>query len=636
MIRRPSQRTTPMDHFRRMITQAPAVQGTLTETDQENANGTSQITTFADGSTTVTTYSGPNGTGSITNVSYAAAGLTGFASVAAYTYLSGALEGGVDVILEGASSDQSVTIAPIGPGQEEAVGLGTFQFDGQQITGWNVTASNGAETITSSNTSDTVSTSSGTEYYAPGAWYFDSYLIVATLSTTAGQTQQLTDVLNTIASEGELLQLTVTGAGTTEVTGIANDGSDLVLEGGAEMLLQGGTLQAGWTLTLQDPIVIEAGGEISGYGTIEAISLLAGSLGSLTNDGVITANGGTLVIGANIDGTGTITFGPDPDLVLEGTVAATQSLVFDGPNETVMLGAGAEVLAPISGFGGGDAIELEGQQVASAVYDASTGMLVVTGSGGAEYTLAFTGAYQQSDFNLSSGEVVSTTPTPTLAPIIAGATPNPVEKNQTTIIVYVTPGDGGDTLTLQETAGSGTLSLGPVQAGAQQIIYTAPATISASTTDAVSYTVTDDGVSSMGNAAVQFDVGPSITAVAPSDVEKGQTTVIGTVTPGLAGDTLTLTQIPGSLGTLSLGPVQANGTRQVIYTAPTTVDASSVDKVAYTVTDQHDDTVATGNTSVQLEAAGPSITAVTPAAVEKGQTIEIGAVTPSTAGDTLT
>jgi ABC-type Na+ efflux pump permease subunit len=124
----------------------------------------------------------------------------------------------------------------------------------------------------------------------------------------------------------------------------------------------------------------------------------------------------------------------------------------------------------------------------------------------------------------------------------------------------------------------------------------------------------------------------SITSVTPSVVEKGQTTEIGTVTPGLAGDTLTLQQTGGS-GVLALQLV--NGVEEVIYTAPSTIAVSTLDTVSYTISDQHNDAIATGSASVQLD-AGPRITSVTPSVVEKGQTTELGTVTPGLAGDTLT
>src|SRR6202021_1866980 len=107
-------------------------------------------------------------------------------------------------------------------------------------------------------------------------------------------------------------------------------------------------------------------------------------------------------------------------------------------------------------------------------------------------------------------------------------------------------------------------SLGASINGVQQVIYTAPASIETSVVDAVSFTVADeyDGIAS-GSAQVPLDAGPAIATATPAVVENGQTTIIGTVTAGLAGDVLTLTQTGGS-GTLSLGAV-GGGMQQVIY-----------------------------------------------------------------------
>ena len=130
--------------------------------------------------------------------------------------------------------------------------------------------------------------------------------------------------------------------------------------------------------------------------------------------------------------------------------------------------------------------------------------------------------------------------------------------------------------------------------------------IAVSTLDTVSYTISDQHNDTMatGSASVQLDAGPSITSVTPSVVEKGQTTEVGTVTPGLAGDTLTLKQTGGG-GALALQLV--GGVEEVIYTAPATVAASTLDAVSYTVTDQHNDAVATGSSTIPVAGGTSSI-----------------------------
>ena len=242
------------------------------------------------------------------------------------------------------------------------------------------------------------------------------------------------------------------------------------------------------------------------------------------------------------------------------------------------------------------------------------------------------------EHHMTATGTVTTTATVQLdsGPTVTVVTPGTVENGQTTIIGMVTPGLPGDTLTLKKTAGSGTLTLGPVQNGTQEVIYTAQSRITSSTTDAVSYTVSDEyrDATASASASIQLDAGPTITATTPMTVEKSQTTVIGTVTPGLLGDTVTLTQTGGK-GTLVLGAVLGNGVQQVIYIAPSNITSSVKDSVTYTVTDEYDDVVAKGSASVQLD-AGPAITPTAPSSVENGQTTVVASVKPGVAGDTLT
>ena len=91
-----------------------------------------------------------------------------------------------------------------------------------------------------------------------------------------------------------------------------------------------------------------------------------------------------------------------------------------------------------------------------------------------------------------------------------------------------------------------------------------------------------------------FEPGPTITSVTPAVVEMGQSTDIGTVAPGLAGDTLALQQMAGRH---ALQPV--GGVEEVFYTAPAAVTAS-IDAVTYTVADQQNDAVASSSATVPL------------------------------------
>ena len=158
----------------------------------------------------------------------------------------------------------------------------------------------------------------------------------------------------------------------------------------------------------------------------------------------------------------------------------------------------------------------------------------------------------------------------------------------------------GDTETLTSvtaTNGTATLANGVVT-------YTAPS----SGPDTIKYSVQDQyGDTASGQVTVTVDPGPSITSVTPSVVENGQTTEVGTVAPGLLGDTLTLLQTGGS-GALALKLV--NGVEEVIYTAPSSIAANKVDTVSYTISDQYNDVV-TGSSAVPVAGAGEPITDLT-------------------------
>jgi T5SS/PEP-CTERM-associated repeat protein len=153
---------------------------------------------------------------------------------------------------------------------------------------------------------------------------------------------------------------------------------------------------AGGVLDPPDTVTIDAAGDISGYGTVT---------GPIVDNGSITATGGTLDLTGDVSGGGTLILMPDAALQLEGTIAGTASIVFTGSQEALILGSAAEVDAPVSGLGAGDSITLEGQAVASAVYDTTNSQLAITGSGGAMFTLTLSGIHQQSDFIVVDGDV---------------------------------------------------------------------------------------------------------------------------------------------------------------------------------------------------------------------------------------
>jgi Glycosyl hydrolases family 16 len=175
-----------------------------------------------------------------------------------------------------------------------------------------------------------------------------------------------------------------------------------------------------------------------------------------------------------------------------------------------------------------------------------------------------------------------------------------VEKGQSSFIATVSPGSPGDTLTLTQTGTAfGALGLVTVN-GVVEIQYTAAGSIASSQTGSAGYIISDGhGGSVSGVATVTLDGGSKLSLAMPGVVVQGQSTVIGTVTPGLSGDVETLTQTGSSQGTVTL----SGG--KIIYTAAANVTATGTDAVSYTIADQHQDATVSGSASVKLLGAAP-------------------------------
>lgn len=114
---------------------------------------------------------------------------------------------------------------------------------------------------------------------------------------------------------------------------------------------------------------------------------------------------------------------------------------------------------------------------------------------------------------------------------------------------------------------------------------------SASGATSFDLTVTDETTgqsATLTSGVVTIDPGPTITPLANGPVSGGQATPVATVTPGLPGDTLSLTQTAVSGG----GGVKlqlVNGVYQVIDTPPAHLSGPALSQVTYRVTDQYND-----------------------------------------------
>jgi T5SS/PEP-CTERM-associated repeat protein len=166
--------------------------------------------------------------------------------------------------------------------------------------------------------------------------------------------------------------------------------------GKGTVTLQGGTLAS-------PALTIKSGGVIYGFGTISGAP--DGSVaGAMTNDGIVTAENGTLDISNDVtsDATGQFNIAADATLEFSGTVDANETIKFvPGGNAVLVLdppGAdGANFNAALDDFGAGDFIDIDQFAATSASFqngvytlsDGGTQVLLDFGTGQTAGTLSY-------------------------------------------------------------------------------------------------------------------------------------------------------------------------------------------------------------------------------------------------------
>jgi plastocyanin len=248
---------------------------------------------------------------------------------------------------------------------------------------------------------------------SPGSWAFSGGATSMTMSPAARKTQSLSAALSNPdlkLQQSTLQAVIVDGYGLVALAGAAS-----VSNVGVESSL---VLNAGTLITVS--IAIDNGGIISGYGAI---------IGEVTNYSTIIASGGMIDLTGDIGSAGSLIIDPGSSLRLDGTIAAIEAVAFTGSSETLLIGADADIIAPISGFRVDDVIGIEGQSIVSDVYSTSTNKLTVTGNKGATFSLTLVGAYQQSNFAISNGEIIEKVN----PPLITGALASQAVPDEATI-----------------------------------------------------------------------------------------------------------------------------------------------------------------------------------------------------------
>lgn len=266
-----------------------------------------------------------------------------------------------------------------------------------------------------------------------------------TLSVSAGGAvaANAVAIANSAGSTGKLL---LTGAGSSLTAAAITIGGGWSAAGGtgtATIALGAQLASTGWTILWNTGALALAGGSataatysiggtLSGYGAITATSTSAAY--EILNSGKIEANGGILTLNGAVTQTGSLAIDAQSELLLENSVASTQTVIFNpGGGATLALASPATMAASITGFGAGDSIALLGSTITQLLY--TQGNLVALGNTGpsgtlrAVATLQLTGAYSLSNFAFTNGAdgaatiTYTTTPTtPTTGTTTTGST----------------------------------------------------------------------------------------------------------------------------------------------------------------------------------------------------------------------
>ena len=196
---------------------------------------------------------------------------------------------------------------------------------------------------------------------------------------------------------------TGTGTGTLNVGAGSTFSAAMFLKvsAGSSVTLAGGTVNVGNAypgLTLN--------GALSGYGTVSVGPAGQNSVG-ITDNGVITASGGTLMLNSAVSGTGQLQIAAGSTLALNGASIGVPSIAFAGSNGTLDLAHGIADHATITGFAAGDSILMAGVDAMS--FNASTDVLSLSSGGHVVDTVQLAGTYATTAFSLtetSAGAVI--------------------------------------------------------------------------------------------------------------------------------------------------------------------------------------------------------------------------------------
>ena len=148
-----------------------------------------------------------------------------------------------------------------------------------------------------------------------------------------------------------------------------------------------------------DAIAVGAGGTISGAGTVsgEVGGNHTVALATISNDGSISAEGGTLLVYGNVEGNGQLAIGDNATMTLQAHVGGNETLSF-GANAEAILDDPHNFAGTIANFDTGDTLKLAGLQASNPVF--ANGVLTLDTAFG-PLQLRFTGNYAPNGFTVS-------------------------------------------------------------------------------------------------------------------------------------------------------------------------------------------------------------------------------------------
>ena len=229
--------------------------------------------------------------------------------------------------------------------------------------------------------------------------------------TLAPSTWNITGGLSiggTSLAGGGIGTLTVANGGAVHVAGVVTMWSkgSIVDNGATPGLIEIGGTIASDSLTgavidaaiaATSTTVASPAGTLIGGGTVAA---------NILDNGLIdTANEQTLTVTGNVTGSGVLALDGASALIMQGSVAATNTIEFNNPGnvaEVLALKSPIGVAATIVGMGAGDAIDLTSVPFAGTGFNVAGDVLTVTNGGGTVASLALGGTtYSTSDFSLN-------------------------------------------------------------------------------------------------------------------------------------------------------------------------------------------------------------------------------------------